>query len=54
MYGHGCENVGWNATSQCVRGYVLAREEYTRVWRVCVHSCVGEYEQTSSPQVYFD
>ena len=33
VYGHGCENVGWNATSRCVRGYVLAREEYTRVWR---------------------
>ena len=33
VYEHGCENVGWNATSRCVRGYVLARVEYTRVWR---------------------
>ena len=33
VYGHGCENVCWNATSRCVRGYVLAREEYTPVWR---------------------
>ena len=33
VYGHGCENVRWNATSRCVRGYVLALEEYTRVWR---------------------
>ena len=33
VYEHGCENVCWNDTSRCVRGYVLAREEYTHVWR---------------------
>ena len=32
VYGHGRENVSWNVTSRCVRGYVLARVEYTRVW----------------------
>ena len=32
VYEHESENVSWNVTSWCVRGYVLARVEYTRVW----------------------
>ena len=32
VYEHGCENVSRKVTSRCVRGYLLAREEYTCVW----------------------